>query len=64
MEHTYYRDNLEDILAYLNGKRLLTTKEICQYTGKTYRWVVDHFGLKGGVCISAPTLARKLCEMI
>lgn len=64
MEHPDYRNNLEDILSYFNGKRLLSAKEISLYTGKTQRWVSDRFDLKRGACISASTLARRLCEVV
>jgi hypothetical protein len=56
-----YRDNLEDILKFSGGKRILTIKEVSTYTGKCYRWVKEKYGIsKDG--ISAPTLARLLSE--
>jgi hypothetical protein len=41
---------------------VLTIKEVCDYTGKSYRFVKDRYGIdKRG--ISAPTLARLLSEV-
>lgn len=64
MEHPDYRNNLEDILSFFNGKRVLSIQEITRYTGKDPRWVKSHLGIEKGTCISAPTLARKLCEVV
>ncbi len=60
-EPTAYRDNLEDILAFTGGKRLLTQKEVSSYLGKDPRYIKKVFGVeKDG--ISAPTLARMLSK--
>lgn len=54
-----YRDNLEDILAFTGGKRMLTVGEVGRYTGlvdpRTVRRQFPYF--QNGK-ISAPTLAR------
>ena len=33
-EHPAYRDNLEDLLTFFDGKRVLSIKEVARYTGK------------------------------
>ena len=57
-----YRDNLEDLLSFFGGKRILNLKEVCEYTGRDPRWVKRRFGIETGKGISVPTLARMLCE--
>ncbi|MDR3906328.1 MAG: hypothetical protein Q3X66_07760 [Evtepia sp.] len=61
-EHPAYRDNLEDLLTFFDGKRVLSIKEVARYTGKDARWVKSHLGFQDQNCISVPTLARRLCE--
>lgn len=61
-EHPAYRDNLEDLLTFFGGKRVLSIKEVARYTGKDCRWVKTHLGFQDQNCISVPTLARRLCE--
>ena len=57
-----YRENLEDILRFTGGKRMLTTGDLCRYTGMTdHRTVKRHFPVEHGY-ISAATLARCLAE--
>lgn len=34
-----YRPELEQILAFFPGKRVLTTKEIMEYTGRSRHWL-------------------------
>ena len=34
-----YRPELEQILAYFPGKRVLNTTEIMEYTGKSRHWL-------------------------
>lgn len=63
-EKPAYRDNLEDILEYTEGRRMLTLAEVARYLGKDRRWV-EEFVFKpcGKKCkdgISAMTLARQL----
>lgn len=56
-----YRDNLEDILAFTEGRRLVTQKEVAKYLGRDVKTVRRVYGVdKNG--ISAPTLARKLAD--
>jgi hypothetical protein len=55
-----YDDNLRDVLAYFNGRRLLTVADVKRYTGLTdYRTIKRRFPFDGRY-ISAPTLARCL----
>ena len=57
-----YRENLEDILTFTGGKRLLTVGDLCRYTGMTdQRTAKLHFPVEHGY-ISAATLARCLSE--
>lgn len=61
MEHPAYRDNLEQVLAFSNGRNLLNIKEVLAFTGlKDYRAVHRHFTFINGY-ISAASLARQLC---
>ena len=63
-EKPAYRDNLEDILEFTDGRRLLTLAEVARYLGKDRRWVLDNIfkpcdkSTQDG--ISAMTLARRL----
>ncbi len=41
-----YRPELEQILAYFPEKRVLNTKDIMEYTGRSRHWLLDH-GLIG-----------------
>jgi hypothetical protein len=55
-----YDDNLRDVLAYFDGRRLLTVADVKRYTGLTdYRTIKRRFPFDGRY-ISAPTLARCL----
>ena len=60
-ETMVFRDNLEDILAFSNGKRILTITEVSAYTGRSRKWCREHLGIDSSLGISAATLARKLC---
>lgn len=63
-EKPAYRDNLEDILEFTEGRRLLTLAEVARYLGKDRRWCEEKIfkpcgkTVKDG--ISAMTLARQL----
>lgn len=39
-EKPEYRDNLEDILSFTEGRRILTVADVARYTGKDRRWVI------------------------
>lgn len=59
-EREAYRDNLEDILTFTDGKRLLTITDVRRYTGlRDDRAIKKRFPFRDGY-ISAPTLARCL----
>lgn len=59
-ERPAYRDNLQDILEFFGGKRVLTIADVRKYTGFTDdRTIKRRFPIQKGV-ISAPTLARCL----
>lgn len=59
-----YRDNLEDLLLYFEGRRVLTVKDVAEYTGRDYRWCKARFfpNLDAKKGISVPTLARMLSD--
>ena len=57
-----YRDNLEDILSFFNGTRMLTGLQVAKYTGLCFSTVKKRYPFKDGY-ISAPTLARCLSTM-
>lgn len=61
-EKQCYRDNLEDILTWSGGKRVLLVSEVVAYTGMSRPWVERHVfeGIKVKDGISAATLARRL----
>ena len=55
-----YRENLQDILEFFGGRRLLTISDVRNYTGLCDdRTIKRRFPMKDG-CISAPMLARCL----
>ena len=58
-EKAAYRDNLDSILAFANGKHLLNISKVAQYTGLDRRNVAKRYPFKNGL-ISAETLAREL----
>ena len=61
MENVDYRNNLEQILAFTNGRNLLTTADVLRFTGiRDYRTAHRRFPFQGNT-ISAATLARCLC---
>ena len=57
-----YRDNLEDILSFFDGARMLTGLQVAKYTGLCFNTVKKRYPFKDGF-ISAPTLARCLSSM-
>jgi len=61
MEHPDYRNNLEQVLAFSNGRQMLTVGEVKQFTGiRHYQTIHKRFPFVGGY-ISAATLARRMC---
>lgn len=57
-----YRENLQDILEFSQGRRLLTISEVRRYTGlKDDRTIKRRYPFKDGY-ISAATLARCLSD--
>ena len=57
-----YRDNLEDLLQFFGGRRMLNLKDVALYTGRDDRWCKDRFGIDAKKGISVPTLARMLAD--
>lgn len=61
MENEFYRDNLSRILERFPGRELLNVKDVCLFTGMSYRTVKRRFPFQN--CrITAATLARCLCR--
>lgn len=61
-ESEFYRDNLEQILTFTQGRQLLTIAEVGQFTGlKDYRTIKRRFPFVENR-ISAATLSRCLCR--
>jgi hypothetical protein len=59
-ERIGFRENLQDILEFSGGRRMLTIAEVKAYTGLTdYRTIKRRFPFKDNY-ISAPTLALHL----
>lgn len=58
-EKSEYRDNLEDLLRYFEGKRLITKTEAAAYLGIDVRTATKRYGI-GKEGITLPALARKL----
>lgn len=57
-----FRDQLEDILSFTNGNRILTKEEVQAYTGKSRNWCEKYLAIsKSG--IAAHVLARKLVSL-
>lgn len=54
-----YRDNLQDILEFTNGRRILTVRDVKAYTGiADTRTAKKRYPFDKNLTISAPTLAR------
>lgn len=54
-----YRDTLEDILTFFDGKRMLRQCEVVRYTGLDPKTVKKRFPFRDGF-ISATLLAREM----
>lgn len=61
MEHPDYRANLEQVLAFSDGRQMLTIGDVKQFTGiRHYQTLHKRFPFVNGY-ISAATLARCMC---
>lgn len=61
MEHPAYRDNLEQILNFSNGRQMLTIGEVMTFTGIRHYTTIHKLFPFTGSYISAATLARCMC---
>ena len=62
MENPFYRDNLEQILAFTQGRNVLRVKEVMRFTGiGDHRTVRKLYPINEDGTISAATLARSMC---
>jgi hypothetical protein len=60
-EHIDYRNNLEQVLKFSEGRQMLTIGEVMKFTGmKHYQTIHKRFPFVDGY-ISAATLARCMC---
>ena len=57
-----YRDELEQILAFTGGKRILSWAEVQEYTGKGYKWCDNHLKIPHDGC-TAVQLAHALASL-
>ena len=61
MEHPAYRDTLEQVLAFTNGRQLLNVSDVRKFTGlKDSHTIHRRFTFQDGH-ISAVIFARQLC---
>lgn len=63
-EKEAYRDNLESLIKFLDykygdGRHLMSIKDICEYTGRSFDFVKKHYEIKK-IGVSIETFARKL----
>ncbi len=63
-EKAAYRDNLEQILLFLNNKygdhrQMLGNKDIREFTGLSYEYVRKNY-MNGSAFVSAATFARAI----
>ena len=61
-EHPALRSNIEDLLEFFQGRRVLTQADICRYSGRTPKWVKVHYGVGNHEVIGYRTFAEMLCE--
>lgn len=60
-EHPDYRNNLEQVLNFSQGRQMLNLTEVAEFTGIRHnRTLHKHFPFVNGY-ISAATLARCMC---
>lgn len=59
-EPAAYRNVLEDLLAFFDGKRLLTVVDVARYTGRTREWCKARYAIDPKAGISTAVLAYKL----
>jgi hypothetical protein len=56
-----YRFELEQLLDYFGGKRVLSVSEISRYVGKSRKWCRETLGVSHDTSIVS--VAKKLAEM-
>lgn len=56
-----YRDTLEDVLEFFDGKRMLKIVEVVKYTGLNHKTVKKRYPFNDGY-ISAVVLSRELSK--
>lgn len=59
-EDAAYRDNLAELKEFFGSKRLVTAKDVADYTGRDKRTVVKLYQISPDG-ITLPTLARRMC---
>ena len=56
-----YRDELEEIIRFFGGKRILTVSDVAKYTGRTRDWTREKLGVCGDVTVVA--LAHMMVDL-
>lgn len=57
-----YRDILEDLLKFNDGKRVITATKAAAYTGLDRRTVLKRYGVDSREGIAVPLLARRMAQ--
>ena len=57
-----YRLELEELLTYFQGKRILTVTDVSNYVGHSRQWCRDNLEISGSG-VSIVSLAKKLSEL-
>lgn len=61
-EPAAYRNVLEDLLSFFEGKRHLTVVDVSRYTGRTREWCKERYSIDPKAGISTAVLAYKLSQ--
>lgn len=59
-EKAAFRDQLEDIIAFTGGARMLTARAVADYTGHSTKWVARNLDIRQSV--TAVVLAHRLLD--
>jgi hypothetical protein len=62
-ERENYRDELEQIIKYFRGKRVLTVSDVSRYIGRDGRWCKKTFDINPKNGITAVALAKKMSAL-
>jgi hypothetical protein len=62
-ENETYRLELEQALAYFEGKRILSVSDIAEYVGHDRKWCRKHLGISGKDGVTVVKLAYLLSHL-